>query len=300
MVTPTIIDTKMHRLEGITASFLFQDEKTALVETGPKSSVENVLAGLESAGVETLDWIVVTHIHLDHAGAAGTIAQRYPEAKVAVHPVGAPHLVDPSKLWSSAGRIYGDAMEQLWGGIDPLAQDRVVEIGDGDTIELGDSLRLRAIETPGHAWHHHTYMEESSGILFAGDAMGVSPRGIEAFRPATPPPEFKLEVALESIEKIRTSGAKELWLTHFGPVESDVDSACREASDVLERWASWVTKGRESSSDIDEVTAIVRELARADQEGRLDEADAERLEMTTSYRMNVSGYMRYLDKKESR
>lgn len=300
MTTPEIIDSKMHGHDGITATFLLADRKTALVETGPKSSVDNVLAGLERAGVETLDWIVVTHIHLDHAGAAGTIAQRYPEAKVAVHPVGAPHLVDPSKLWSSASRIYGDDMEKLWGGIDPLPAERVVEIGDGDTIELGDSLQLKAIETPGHAWHHHAYLEESSGIIFTGDALGVSPRGVSAFRPATPPPEFKLEVALASIERIRTSGAEELWLTHFGPVETSVDDACAQASDVLERWAGWVQEGRQRSSDLEEVTAYVEGKGKAALEQRLSDEEAERMEMTTSYRMNVSGYMRYLDKKEEK
>ena len=299
MATPTIIDTKMHGFEGITGAFLLTDEATALVETGPKSSVTNVIEGLEKAGVERLDWIVLTHIHLDHAGAAGTLAQRYPEAKVAVHPVGAPHLVDPSKLWSSASRIYGADMERLWGGIDPLDADRVVEIGDGETIELGSSTTLRAIETPGHAWHHHAYLEEASGIIFTGDALGVSPRGISGFRPATPPPEFKLEVALESIRKLRDSGARELWLTHFGPVDSGIAEACSEAAAVLERWAEWVQQAREKSSELDEVTAIVQELARADLEGRLTEEEAQRMEMTTSYRMNVSGYMRYLDKKES-
>ncbi|MGH2754486.1 MAG: MBL fold metallo-hydrolase, partial [Actinomycetota bacterium] len=116
MSQPTIIDTRMHGREGITGAFLLTGEKNALVETGPKSSLEPLLEGLETAGVESLDWIIVTHIHLDHAGAAGSLAQRFPNATVAVHEVGAPHLIDPSKLWSSAGRIYGDDMDRLWGG----------------------------------------------------------------------------------------------------------------------------------------------------------------------------------------
>src|SRR5687767_8038033 len=115
-----VIDTKMHGFEEVTAAYLVGSEKLALVETGPKSRVENVLSGLEAAGVDRLDWIAVTHIHLDHAGAAGTLAQHFPDARVAVHGVGAPHLVDPTKLWSSASRIYGDRMEEMWGGIDPL------------------------------------------------------------------------------------------------------------------------------------------------------------------------------------
>ena len=297
MNEPTTIDTKMHGFEGITGAFLLRGERTALVETGPKTSIDHVLAGLEQAGVDHLDWILVTHIHLDHAGAAGTLAQRFPTATVGVHPVGAPHLVDPSKLWKSAGRIYGDAMERMWGGIDPLDEDRVHVITDGDVIDLG-GRRLTAIETPGHAGHHHAYRDDATGIVFTGDALGVSPRGIDAFRPATPPPEFNLETALASIEKIRRSDPAALWLTHYGPVDASIDDACAEAADVLRRWADWVESARTRSADLDEVTAEVEKEARRDLEDRLDEDDATRMEMTTSYRMNVSGYMRYFDKKD--
>lgn len=298
MDDPKTIDTKMHGLEGITGTFLLRGrDRTALVETGPKSSVDNVLAGLEREGVDRLDWIVVTHIHLDHAGAAGTLAHSFPEARVAVHPVGAPHLVDPSKLWASAGRIYGEGMEILWGGIDPLPEDRIKIVEDGDVIDLG-GRKLTALETPGHAGHHHAYVDDETGYMFTGDALGVSPRGIDAFRPATPPPEFDLELALTSIEKIRHSDATALWLTHYGPAEVGVDDACTQAAEALTQWARWVGDARGSSRDLDEVTAAVQERSRLEREGRLDEDAARRMEMTTSYRMNVSGYMRYFDKRD--
>jgi glyoxylase-like metal-dependent hydrolase (beta-lactamase superfamily II) len=295
---PTIIDTKMHGFEGITGTFLVRGrDRVALVETGPKSSVDNVIAGLESEGIEQLDWIVVTHIHLDHAGAAGTLARRFPEARVAVHPVGAPHLVDPSKLWASASRIYGEAMDLLWGGIDPLPEERLKIVEDGDVIDLGGRT-LTAHETPGHAGHHHAYLDDETGFMFTGDALGVSPQGIDAFRPATPPPEFDLEVALASIQKIRRADPTALWLTHYGPADSTVDEACMQAADALDQWATWVKSARVSSRDLDEVTALVQAEDRRELEGRLDEEGATRMEMTTSYRMNVSGYMRYFDKKE--
>jgi glyoxylase-like metal-dependent hydrolase (beta-lactamase superfamily II) len=294
---PTIIDTMMHGREGITAAFVVRgDDATALVETGPRSSIDHVLAGLEAAGIEQLDWIVVTHIHLDHAGAAGTLAKRFPEARVAVHPVGAPHLVDPSKLWASASRIYGDDMERLWGGIDALPEDRIEILKDGDSIDLG-GRRLTALETPGHASHHHAYQDDGTALVFTGDALGVSPRGMSAFRPATPPPEFDLEVALASIERIRTCGATSLWLTHFGPSDVPVEEACHKASEVLQTWAGWVEEARSHSTELDEVTRMVQERSRAELESKLSEAEADRMEMTTSYRMNVSGYMRYFDKR---
>lgn len=298
MDAPLIIDTKMHGKDAITAAFVVRgDRRTALIETGPKSTVANVLEGLERGGVESLDWIVVTHIHLDHAGAAGTLARRWPRARVAVHEVGAPHLVDPIKLWSSAGRIYGDQMERLWGGIDPLDADRIHVLADGDHIDLG-GRRLQALETPGHASHHHAYVDDATGILFAGDALGVRLPGIELVRPATPPPEFDLELALESIARIERAAPRELWLTHFGPARGiSVAGMCAEAANGLEKWREWVTEARGKTLELDEVSALVTQKARAAADGNLDPDQLERLENTTSYWMNTWGYMRYLDKR---
>ena len=292
-----VIDTKMHGFPGVTAAFLLRGEKIALVETGPKSTVDNVSASLEEAGIETLDAIVVTHIHLDHAGAAGTLAARFPEATVYVHEVGAPHLVDPSKLWSSASRIYGDNMERLWGGIDPIPEERIRVLNDGDKIDLGGRV-LQAIETPGHAYHHHAYLDDATGTVFTGDAIGVRLQGIDVVRPATPPPEFHLEKAIASIERIRSLGAEALCLTHFGRVEDGVDATCNHAIESLNAWAGWVRQARTESSELDDVASTVRKQAHSAFEQRLDPDQVERLEQTTSYRMNTMGYMRYFDKNE--
>lgn len=292
-----MIDTKMHGYPGITGAFLLSGERTALVETGPKSRVDDVLAGLDEAGVDRLDWIIVTHIHLDHAGAAGTVAGKFPEAKVGVHGVGAPHLVDPSKLWASASRIYGDKMDEMWGGIDPIPEDRVNVISDGDKIDLGGRT-LRAVETPGHAYHHHAYLDDATGTLFTGDALGVRLPDVGVMRPATPPPEFHLPTAIASIEKIRTLQPASLCLTHFGPAEGSVDEVCGAAIAALERWAGWIRAARKHTRDLDEVTEIVRSEVRNDLEGKVDDEAVTRMEQTTSYRMNASGYMRYFDKNE--
>jgi glyoxylase-like metal-dependent hydrolase (beta-lactamase superfamily II) len=300
MEKPTIIDTGMHGHRGITGCFLLRGDRTALVETGPRSTVANVLSGIQESGVESLDWIVVTHIHLDHAGAAGTLASRFPDAMVAVHEVGAPHLSDPGKLWSSAARIYGDKMEELWGGIDPIPPGRIHVLFDGDKIDLG-GRSLQAIETPGHAYHHHAYLDDASGMLFAGDALGVRLPEVRFVRPATPPPEFHLEKAISSIQRIAELEPAVLCPTHFGPIEGQsVGDTCEEAIAALGSWAEWVRAAREQSRDLDEVARRVEDRAKALQDARLAPGDVARLESTTSYWMNTWGYMRYFDKKEER
>ena len=286
----------MHGFPGITGAFVVRGDKTALIETGPKSSLDHLLAGLAAAGIERADYIVVTHIHLDHAGAAGTLAAMWPDAQVVVHPVGAPHLADPSKLWSSAARIYGDAMDALWGGIDPVPAGRIVEVDDGDVIDLGGTS-LRVIETPGHAGHHHAYLDDASGTLFSGDALGVRLPDAGVIRPATPPPEFDLEAAIASIGKIRDARPSRLCFTHFGTRSGEDPAAtCEAAVDALVEWAGWIRAAREETTDIDEVTESVRRAAAAAYGERLDADAVTRLEQTTSYRMNTWGYMRYLDK----
>lgn len=302
MGQPITIDTKMHGLDGITGAFLLQGQKTALVETGPKTSFDHVIGGLELNGVEALDWIIVTHIHLDHAGAAGTLARRFPEARVGVHPVGAPHLVDPEKLWKSASRIYGQRMEALWGGIDPIDASRINVIADGDEIDLGDR-RLRAVETPGHAYHHHAYLDDTSGILYTGDALGVRLPEVGVVRPATPPPEFHLEKAIASIERIKSLQPETLCLTHFGSHDRgarvlSVDELCAEAIDALKLWDAWVSAAREGKPELSEIAEAVRSQARSFLERDLAPEETARMEQTTSYEMNTSGYLRYQDKKE--
>jgi len=296
-----VIDTRMHGLPGITGAFLITDEKTALIETGPKSTVEHVLTGLRDAGIESLDWIIVTHIHLDHAGAAGTLAKHFPEARVAVHEVGARHLVDPSKLWSSATRIYGDAMERMWGGIDPLPEERIVSLSDGDKIELG-ATTFQAVDTPGHAGHHHAFLDASSGVAFVGDALGVRLPDVGVMRPATPPPEFDLELAVSSIERISELEPTEIYLTHFsspshGTNTVSPQAVCNEAIEALRTWGTWIEEARAQKTELDEVTRLVTERSRKDMGERVTEDAVERMDQTTSYSMNTSGYMRYFDKK---
>lgn len=302
MTEPLVIDTQMHGHNQITAAFLVTGERNALVETGPRSTIDNVLAALEAQGIDRIDDIVVTHIHLDHAGAAGTLAQVFPEATVHVHEVGAPHLIDPSKLWSSASRIYGDAMEQLWGGIDPLPAERVRALTDGDKIDLGGRT-LEAIDTPGHAYHHHVYLDDATGAIFTGDAVGVRLPDLGVVRPATPPPEFHLPKAIASIERIAALEPSRLYLTHFGPQDAGLEpisvaEQCARAIEGLRKWDELVSQARETATELDDITELVTAAVRAGTES-LPPEKIERMENTSSYRMNTWGYMRYQDKQDA-
>jgi glyoxylase-like metal-dependent hydrolase (beta-lactamase superfamily II) len=163
---------------------------------------------------------------------------------------------------------------------------------------------LTAIETPGHAYHHHAYLDDATGFLFTGDALGVRLQDAGVIRPATPPPEFHLEKAIASIERIATIEPVDVLLTHFGAASDGVDpksvkELCDEAIESLITWAEWIKEARKETSDLDEAAAKVRRSARTAMEGELDEGSIERMEQTTSYRMNTMGYMRYFDKLEA-
>ena len=194
----------------------------ALIDPGPASSIETVLAGLDGGEPEA---IYLTHIHLDHAGATGVLVDRFPSLRVYVHESGAPHLIDPSRLLKSAARLYGDDMDRLWGEVLPVPEENVTTLSGGERID-----GLKVIYTPGHASHHVTYLDEDAGDAFVGDVGGVliPPTG-EVWAP-TPPPDIDIELWTSSIAAIRDFGPERLALTHFGPAD---DAA--EHLDAIER-----------------------------------------------------------------
>ena len=187
----------------------YEPQPGVIVDPGPASCVDALLDGV--AGEPRA--LLLTHIHLDHAGATGVLARRFPELRVYVHEVGAPHLVDPSKLLASARRLYGDDMDRLWGEVAPVPAANVEALRGGETVEC-----MRVEYVPGHATHHVAYLDED-GSAYVGDVAGVRipPNGFTLM--PTPPPDIDLEAWWRSIELIRESEPRRLCLTHFGPVE---------------------------------------------------------------------------------
>src|SRR5437660_1118242 len=200
------LDTLLGGMGGMTAGFLIEGEEPALVETGSQSSTATVRDALAVAGIgsDDLRWLIVTHIHLDHAGAVGDLAQAFPNATVVVHEKGARHLADPSRLIDSAARVYGPLLDGLYGRMLPVPEDRLVAAGDGHSLDVGNGRRLRLVDSPGHAKHHHAVLDEQTGTLLVGDAVGVQLPDLGlGLRPATPPPDFDLDQAVASLRRFR-------------------------------------------------------------------------------------------------
>lgn len=191
----------------------------ALVDPGPESSLETLLAAL---GEERPRALLLTHIHLDHAAATGALVRRWPDLEVYVHERGAPHLIDPAKLLASAGRLYGDQMQRLWGEIVPVPEANVKPLAGGERL-----FGMRVAYTPGHASHHVSYLHEESGTAFVGDVAAVSIPGVDLIVPPTPPPDIDIETWEDSIAIVEAWRPERLALTHFGAIEDPAPHLAR-------------------------------------------------------------------------
>lgn len=288
--------TKIHTLDlghgrqRTTASYLIQSSgEAALVETGPDSTFPNLVAGLALHGLTPRDvkTVFLTHIHLDHAGGAWRMARE--GATVHVHPKGAPHLADPSKLLASAKRIYAEKMDELWGTLEPIAPERLRPTEDGAVIRVG-AAEVLVVATPGHAIHHNAYVVD--GLAFTGDVGGVRVAGGPVL-PPTPPPDIDLPVWRASLARLRALRPVALYPTHFDrfdDVEEHFDALERE----LSAWAGWVKSRMEEGKD---EAAIVPEFV-AWLTGRLQDAGVSEEGLVEygyalPFAMNVTGLMRY-------
>jgi glyoxylase-like metal-dependent hydrolase (beta-lactamase superfamily II) len=232
------------------ASFLVRGPGgPVLIETGPGSTLPALQSGLAAFGLTPADIhdVLLTHIHLDHAGAAGWLAQQ--GATIHVHHVGAPHMAQPERLLTSARRIYGDQMDPLWGEFLPVPEAQLRPLYDGDMVAAG-GLRFTALDTPGHASHHMVYQLEDIG--FAGDLGGVRRPHIRHVRVPTPPPEFDRLDWLASIERVRGRELARLYLTHFGPVE-DVDAHLGVVAGLVREYCDQVRKSLDRGADRDTI-----------------------------------------------
>jgi len=282
------IDTLLGGWERVTAGWLIEGPEPVLVETGSQSSVPVVLEALARLGVgpHDLAGIVVTHIHLDHAGGVGDLARAFPDATVHVHPVGARHLVDPSRLVASAARVFGDALDTLYGRLDPTPTERIRALGDGEEIRISPTRTLTAVHSPGHASHHLALQDSETGVLFAGDAAGVRLPDVGVLRPATPPPEFDLDLAIASLHLFAARRPSALALAHFGVADGDALEVLAEAEDVLREWAGVAEAAWNRGDD---VAAALAAAFGAD--------PSETMAILNGVHSNAAGLSRWLEKR---
>jgi glyoxylase-like metal-dependent hydrolase (beta-lactamase superfamily II) len=214
-----LIDTRLGGVDRITAAFLVRGERPALVETGARTSAATVREALTAAGLGSGDlaWIVLTHIHLDHCGGTGLLARDFPGATVVVHRRGARHLADPERLVAASFAVYGEEMAPLYGGLDPVAMERIVAAEDGQRVPLGPGRELVMLETLGHARHHMSVLDEATGTMLAGDALGVR-FGAGGLYQALPPPDVDIERGIASLRRLALLRPEALVPSHFGPV----------------------------------------------------------------------------------
>lgn len=286
------IDTLLGGWSRVTAGYLIEGPAPVLIETGSQSSVPALLHALHDHGVAPHDLagIAVTHIHLDHAGGVGDVARAFPNATVYVHEKGARHLVDPERLVNSAAMVYGDLLDSLYGRLDPTPADRVHVLHDGETITVGKTRTLTTIDSPGHAKHHLALHDSESGILFAGDAVGVRLPDTGVLRPATPPADFDLDQAVTSLRKFRDRKPAGVALAHYGLLPEPM-GMLEEAEDTLRAWAETAERAWRADEDIAEALTkeFTPELEKVDPEQRA------KLETLNGIHSNAAGLRRWLE-----
>ena len=294
------IDTQMAGYPGITAGYLIRSDRPCLVETGTAPSAPVVRDALAALGVGAGDLatVVVTHIHLDHAGGVGDIAAMFPAAEVVVHELGARHLADPARLMASARMVYGDELDGLFGALAPTPADRIRTVGRSGAVDLGGGRRLDSHYSPGHAKHHVGLVDSVSGDLYVGDAAGIYIPETGDQRPATPPPDFDLGVALESIRLFAALQPARLLFSHYGPVRAVAEALDRSAEEI-QLWVEETRRARRAGLDLDHAVAMVAERTRQRYAILAPGADpglAAKYNRIAGPPSNVSGIMHWLDK----
>ncbi|UJJ58488.1 MBL fold metallo-hydrolase [Rhodanobacter denitrificans] len=297
------IDTGFVRPRFDAAYLVVENGRGAFIDCGTNFAVPRMLEALDGAGLAPadVDWLILTHVHLDHAGGAGELIAQLPNARLVVHPRGARHMIDPSALWAGASAVYGEAvMEQTYGRLRPVPAERVIEAPDGHMVDLA-GRPLRCLDTPGHAKHHLTVYDERTNVCFTGDVFGLSYRDFDTadgpfILPTTSPVQFDPTALHASIERLLALRPSAMYLTHYGRVE-DVE---RLAADLHVQIDAMVALARSAQGRIDRHAALVASLTelyatRARAHGWREGRDALRQLLGMDIELNAQGLEVWLD-----
>jgi glyoxylase-like metal-dependent hydrolase (beta-lactamase superfamily II) len=284
------VDTGMYDVDGYGAVYLLDAERPALVDTGIGTNYERVLGAIDEVGLapEDIEVVAVTHVHLDHAGGAGFLVEECPNADVYVHESGARHLVDPGRLWAGTKQAVGDQIK-FYTEPEPVPEDRLVEITDGDRIDLGDHT-LDVHHAPGHAPHQVVFADPANDAVFTADAAGIYAPGPDRLFPTSPPPNFDPEQCQADVDLLHELDPAVLCYTHFGPAERG--DRLDVYADLLDEWVDAVAEKRAELGDDEAVIEhfVAEAVAERDMWGA-EKADAE-------VAMNVRGVLTALDRSE--
>jgi len=247
-----LIDLETGGFKNLIASYVLKGAKSIIVETGPSSSIPNLLSGLKELNVRTEDvaYVAISHVHIDHGGGVGTLLKSLPNAKVIVHQRGALHLVNPEKLWLQS-RVVLENVAEIFGMPEPVPEDRILVASDGSSFDIGNGAKLKAVETLGHASHHLSFYESLNGGIFVGDAAGAYINEFDLIVPTTPPP-FVLDAALESLSKLISFAPRALYYSHFGKASSAITRLQNYALQI-KQWAKIAEDGVRKKQGADEI-----------------------------------------------
>ncbi|WP_426688702.1 MBL fold metallo-hydrolase [Rhodanobacter ginsengiterrae] len=298
------IDTGFVRPQFDAAYLIVEKGRGAFIDCGTNFAVPRMLAALDDAGIGAadVDWLILTHVHLDHAGGAGELMAQLPNATLVVHPRGARHMIDPSALWAGASAVYGEAvMEETYGRLRPIPASRVIEATDGHAVDLA-GRSLLCIDTPGHAKHHLTVYDERANVCFTGDVFGLSYRDFDTVAgpfilPTTSPVQFDPQALHASIERLIALKPAAMYLTHYGRVEP----VARLAADLHMQIDAMVELARAAQRQPDRHAALVDALTglyarRAEAHGWNNGRDALRALLGMDIELNAQGLEVWLDR----
>jgi glyoxylase-like metal-dependent hydrolase (beta-lactamase superfamily II) len=269
----------------------------ALVDPGPASCLDTLELGLNAQGIRWSDvtHLLLTHVHLDHAGAAGTLVRRNPRLKVLVHERGTPHLIDPAKLLDSASRLYGDLMKTLWGDVLPVPASSIITLrGSGERIEVAGRT-FDVAYTPGHASHHISFFDGSSGVAFVGDAAGIRIEG-DYVRPPTPPPNIDVELWTATAARIESWSPDTMFLTHFGP-SGNVRAHLQSLVENLTSASEWVRRSLLEPGTDDEKARRYADYLMRELQGRMSDAQIAPHRVGAPFEVSWQGLARYWRKR---
>jgi len=293
-----LIDSRFLGLDKLAAVYYLDAERPTIIETSGSLCAQRILEILEGAGIDALAYIIVSHIHLDHAGGVGDFYERFPDAQVVVHPRGARHLADPERLHRSVESVYGkEAVQRRWGYMRPVDACSILPAEDLEKLDLGGGRHLQILHTPGHAKHHMAILDESTDGVFLGDSAGVYLSDADFLAPSTPPPDLDPHAACASLDRVLQCRPKVAYFSHFGPA-LDPARTLEAAKNFYQEWLGIAESMYDSGKTLDDLAGVLREREKV-RRRHLDDDASKRLEELVPIEVQAEGYWNYLISRDS-